>query len=102
MSLERGLERRFRDAACIVRDRRGGDDGDDLEGMILAETGCDESIDVLIVETTAPFDQCFSQSRQRGELAVLRQTTLTNGVDILWIETLLERQSRVERTIILT
>ena len=65
--------------------------------MILAETGCDELIDVLIVETAAPFDQCFSQSRQRGELAVLRQTTLTNGIDILGIETLLERQSRVER-----
>ena len=55
MSLERRLERRFRDAAGIVRDRRGGDDGDDLEGMILAETGCDELIDVLIVETTRAF-----------------------------------------------
>src|SRR5208282_4728881 len=65
--------------------------------MIFAETGCHESIDVLIVEATALFDQCFCQSRQRGEFAVLGQTTLTNGLHIRWIEPFLERQSRMER-----
>jgi hypothetical protein len=35
--LERRLQRRFRDAAGIVGDGRGGDHGDHLEQMILAE-----------------------------------------------------------------
>jgi hypothetical protein len=45
MSLKRRVERGLRDAAGVVRDRGRGDDGDDLQGMILAETCCDESIE---------------------------------------------------------
>jgi hypothetical protein len=95
--LERCLERRFCYAASVVRNRGRGNDSDDFERKVFAETGRDKSIDILIVETTALFDQCFCQSRQRGELAVLRQTTLTNGLNVLWFEPFLERQSCVER-----
>jgi hypothetical protein len=60
--LEGRLERYPRHASGIVRDRRRGDDGDDLESEILAEAGGDESVDVLIVETTALFDQGFANN----------------------------------------
>ncbi len=97
MSLERCLERRFCDAASVVRNRGRGNDSDDFERKVFADTGRDKSIDILIVETAALFDQCFCQSRQGGELAVLRQATLTNGLNVLWFEPFLERQNCVER-----
>ena len=65
--------------------------------MIFAETGREESFDVLIVEATALFDHRFRQSGQRGEFAVLWQTTVTNGLHIRRIDPLLERQRRMER-----
>ena len=64
--------------------------------MIFTETRGNESSDVLIVETTALFDQCLRQSRQRGELAVLRRATLANGLNVRRLEPLLERQRSVE------
>ena len=82
MSLKRRLKRRLRDAAGVVRDRRRGDRGDHFEEVIFAKTGREESFDVLIVEAPALFDHRFGQSRQRGELAVLWRTTLTNGLHI--------------------
>src|ERR1700677_1261550 len=97
MSLKRRVERGLRDAAGVVRDRGRGDDGDDLQGMIIAETCCDKSIDILIVETPPLFDHRPGQRRQRRELAVFRQTALTNGLDIRWVDPLLERQSCMER-----
>src|ERR1700729_3103160 len=97
MSLKRGLQRRLRDASGIVRDRGRGDDGDDLESMILTEAGRDESIDLFIVKTPTLFDHRSCQSRQRSEFAVPGHTTLTNGLYIRWINSFLERQSRMER-----
>jgi hypothetical protein len=47
--LERRLERRSRDAAGIARDCGRGDDGDDLESEVLAETGGDKAIAVLVL-----------------------------------------------------
>ena len=70
---------------------------DDLEGMILAKTGRDESIEVLIIKAPTLFDHRSCQPRQRGEFAVPGQTTLTNGLYICWIDPFLERQSRMER-----
>jgi hypothetical protein len=97
MSLKWGFERRFRDAAGIVRDRGRGDRGDHFEEVIFAEAGREESIDVVIVETSAFFDHRFRQSRKRSELAVLRQTALADRLDIRRIDPLLERQRRMER-----
>jgi hypothetical protein len=77
LSLKRRLERRVRDAAGVVRDRRRGDRGNYFEEVIFAETGREESFDVLMVEPPALFDHRFRQSRQRGEFAVLWQTTVT-------------------------
>ena len=60
--------------------------------MILAEAGRDESVDVLIVKTPTFFDHRSCQNRQRGEFVVLRQTTLTNGLNIRRIEPFLKGQ----------
>jgi hypothetical protein len=43
-----------------------------LEGMILAEAGRGEPIDILIVETSALFDHRSCQSGQRGDLGILQ------------------------------
>jgi hypothetical protein len=61
-------------------------DGNDLQGMILTETGRNESIDVLVVEASALFDHRLCQSRQRGKLDVLRQSALADGLPILRVE----------------
>src|ERR1700743_1122436 len=50
------------DAAGVVGDRGGGNDGNDLQGMVLAETGGGEAIDFLGVQAPALFDH---RSRQR-------------------------------------
>ena len=42
--LKRSLQRGLRDTAGVVRDRGRGDDGNDLQGMVLAEPGRDKSI----------------------------------------------------------
>jgi hypothetical protein len=63
VSLERSFERRFRNIARVIRYRGGGDGGNDLERVMLAETGCHELIDVLIVKQTTLFDQGFCQCR---------------------------------------
>src|SRR5271154_585168 len=97
MRLKRRLERGFRNAAGVVRDRGRGDRGDHLESVIFAEAGCDELIEVLIIETPALLDHRLRQSRQRSEFAISRQTTLTYGLDISQIDPLLERQGRMER-----
>src|ERR1700722_15694397 len=72
MSLKRRFERRLGDAAGVVRDRGRGDRGDHFQEMIFAETGREESIDVLLIETSAFFDHRFRQRRQRSELVILR------------------------------
>src|SRR6516164_501132 len=72
VSLKWRLERRLGDTAGVVRDRGRGNDGNDLQGVVFAETGRDESIDVLVVETSTFFDHCLRQSRQRSKLSVLR------------------------------
>src|SRR6516164_7828241 len=66
------LEPGNRDAGGVVRNRRGGDDRNDLERMIFAETRRDESIDILIVETSALFDHRFCDGRERGKFGVFR------------------------------
>jgi hypothetical protein len=65
--------------------------------VVLAEPGREESIDVLIAEMSALFDHCLRQAGQRRELAVLRSTTITDGLDIRWIDAFLESESRMER-----
>src|ERR1700691_5261426 len=96
MALERRLERYSGNTSGIVRDRRRGDNGDDLEREILAEAGGDELIDIAVVESTALLDQGFRQQRQRGVLAVLRQTAHANGLDVRGIKARLEAQRGVE------
>ena len=95
--LKPGFERRLGDAAGVVRDRRRGDRGDHFEEVIFAEPRREESIDVLVGEASTLFDHRLRQARQRGEFAVLRQTTLTDGPDIRGIDAFLESQSRMER-----
>src|SRR5581483_9153508 len=56
MSLKRRLERRLGDAACVIRDRRGGDRSDHFQELIFAESGHEESVDVLVAEMSALFD----------------------------------------------
>src|SRR5262249_34983146 len=90
MGLKRRVERRLGDAAGVVRDRGRGACGDPLKEMVLAEARREESIDVLVVETSALFDHRLRQSRQRCEFAVLRRTTFTNGLHIRRINALLE------------
>ena len=97
MSLKRRFERRLRDAAGIVRDRGRGDAAITSRSVIFAETGRDESIDILIVEAPTLLDHRSRQRRQRGEFAVLRQTALTNGLDIRRIDAFLQRQRGMER-----
>jgi len=97
MVLKRLFERRSGNTGGVVRDRRRGDRGDHLEEVILAESRCEESFDVLIAEMSARFDHRLRQARQCGELAVLRQTTITDGLDIRRIDAFLESQSRMER-----
>ena len=65
--------------------------GDYFEEVIFAETGRKESLDVLIIQPPALLDHRFRQSRQRSEFTVLRQTTLTNGLDIRRSDTLRAR-----------
>jgi hypothetical protein len=77
LSLKRRLKRGAGDAAGVVRYRRGSDDGNDLERVILAVTGREESIDVLVIEKPALFDHGLCQGRQRSELGILRQPALT-------------------------
>jgi hypothetical protein len=92
---ETPVERRLGDAAGVVRDRGRRDCRDHLKKMVLAEAGREESIDVLVVETSALFDHRLRQSRQRCEFAVLRRTILTNGLRS--IDAFLERQRRMKR-----
>jgi hypothetical protein len=48
MGLKRHVERRFGDAAGVVRDRGRRDCRDHLKEMVLAEAGREESINVLV------------------------------------------------------
>jgi hypothetical protein len=63
VGLKRCLERRLGDAAGVVGDGRCGDDRNDLEGEILAETGRDEAIDILVPDSTARLDHPCCKSR---------------------------------------
>jgi hypothetical protein len=97
MFLKRRIERWLGDAAGVVRDRRRGDRRDHFEEVILAKPDREGSIDVLVVETSPLFDHRLRQARQRGEFAVLRQTTIADGLDIRRIDAFLESESRMER-----
>ena len=50
MRLERRLQRRFRDAAGIVGDGRGGDHGDHLQQKVLAETSGQKRLAIPVVD----------------------------------------------------
>src|SRR6516165_4859856 len=61
VSLKGRLERRLGDTAGVVRDRGRGNDGNDLERMVFAETSRNESVDLLVIETSTFFDHCLCQ-----------------------------------------
>jgi hypothetical protein len=67
-----------------------------VDAATMATTGHEEAIDVLIIETSAPFDHRFCQGRQSGKRFVFRQTTLADGPNVRFIDPILERQSRME------
>jgi hypothetical protein len=62
--LKRLFDWRPRDAAGIVCDSGRRDNRDYLEGVVLAETGRKEFIDILIIEVSALLNQGFRQSRE--------------------------------------
>ena len=53
IGLERFIDRRPRDAGSIVCDSGCRHDRDDLQRVLLAEPGCHECIDVMIVNASA-------------------------------------------------
>jgi hypothetical protein len=72
--LKRRIERRrLGDVAGLVRDRRRGDGGDDLEEVIPAEAGREETMGVLVAETPALFDHRLRQAGKRGEMEAARR-----------------------------
>ena len=97
MCLQGRLQRWVRDTAGVVRDRRGGDNGDHLEQQVLAKASRQKALDVLFVEASALFDQSPRQCRESAELLVRRRAASTHRLDIQGIETRLQSESAVER-----
>ena len=86
VGLKRRLERRFGDASSAVGDRRGRDDCNNLEQLVFANSGRDESFYILIVESSTLLDHDLCQSRERGKLHVLGQATLADGLNIFRVD----------------
>ena len=95
MGLERRLERYSGNASGIVRDRRRGDDGDDLEREILAETGGDELIDIAVVEVTALLSR-FSPAATARRACRPSANGAREWAHVGGIQARLEAQRRVE------
>jgi hypothetical protein len=58
---------------------------DDLQRVLLAETGRHECIDVLIVNASALLDEGSRECR-RGGRSVLRNAAFANGLDVCLVE----------------
>jgi hypothetical protein len=95
--LQRRLQRRIRDASGVVRDGRGGDDGDHLKQKILAKAGRNETFNVLIVKPSALFDHRPRRRRESTELGIRRRTAGAHRRDIRGSNAGLKRESGMER-----
>ena len=91
------VHRRVGDARGVVRDRGSGDRGNDLQQVILAESGRKEPIGVVLAQASTLLDHRSGERRQRGGLFVLGQATLANRLHVRRIDPFLERPGRMER-----
>src|SRR6185312_9465201 len=80
--LQMRLQRRIRDIAGVVRDRRRRNDRDRFKQEILAVAGCEETLDILLIELPALFDQRTRQCRERAELFIRRRAAIAHPLDI--------------------
>ena len=69
-------------AGGVVCDGRSGDDGDDFEEMILAESGGKKGLCVGVRDAAAGFDEGACESREGGEFWVGGQLTASDGLDV--------------------
>jgi hypothetical protein len=96
IGLKHFFQWRVGDAACVVGDGGCGDDADNLQKVILAETGVEECRHILIVEMPTLFDECPCKGGQGRMLRIRGSAPFANGVDIRRVNTFFHRQEGME------